>query len=64
MKIICNQKEFAALVRECYRSTRDGSCCGCLFCPVCSGGADLIDEDKFMTRIEDICDIEVVAGGD
>lgn len=63
MKIICNKKEFAALVRECYRGARDGSCVGCLFAAVCTAGREQMYEDQVMTRIEDICEIEVSAGG-
>ena len=62
MKIICDQKEFAALVRECYRSTRDGSCYGCLFASICTAGNEPMCEDQIMSRIEDICDIEVADG--
>ena len=51
MKITCNKKEFAALVRECYRAARDGSCCGCLFSPVCTSGSDPVYDDQIMTQI-------------
>ena len=60
MEIFCNQKEFAALVRQCYRCAKDKACDGCLFAPVCSAGADMHD-DQVMSRIEDIC--EVLPGG-
>ena len=63
MKIICNKKEFAALVRECFRSTRDGSCCGCLFSPICTAGSEPMYDDQVMSRIEDICEIEVSVDG-
>ena len=63
MKITCNKKEFAALVRECYRAARDGSCCGCLFSPVCTSGSDPVYDDQIMTRIEDICEIGEAANG-
>ena len=62
MKITCNKKEFAALVRECYRAARDGSCYGCLFAPVCTSGSDRVNDDQIMTRIEEICEIEVSDG--
>lgn len=63
MKIICSKDEFAALVRECYRSARDEGCTGCPFAPVCTAGVDPDYDDQIMTRIEDICEIGEVANG-
>lgn len=63
MKIICNQKEFAALVRMCYRSAMDHRCDGCPFGGVCTAGGEPMYDDQIMGRIEDICEIEVGAGG-
>ncbi len=59
MKIVCSKEEFAALVRECYRSATVESCKGCLFSSVCTAGYDILNDDHVMTRIEDICEIEV-----
>lgn len=61
MKIICNQNEFAALVRECCHAAKNG-CEGCLFDKVCTGGYDRNDDAYVMDRIEDICQIEVSDG--
>ena len=63
MKILCNQKEFAALVRECYRCARDGSCDGCPFASICTSGGEPMYDDHIMSRIEDICEIEVASDG-
>ena len=62
MKIVCNKEEFAALIRQCYRSTRDCSCDGCPFSPICTSGCDQTYDDQIMSRIEDICEIEVSDG--
>lgn len=62
MKIVCNQKEFAALVRECYRCAREEYCTGCPFASICTAGNEPVYEDQIMTRIEDICEIEVEHG--
>lgn len=62
MKIVCNKEEFSALVRACYRSRNDDSCCGCLFTPVCSAGSEFVDENDIMDKVEDICVIEVSDG--
>ena len=61
MEIFCNQKEFAAMVRECYRCATERACAGCLFASVCSAGAEIRHDDQIMSRIEDIC--EVLPGG-
>lgn len=63
MKIVCNQKEFAALVRECYRCAREEACAGCPFASICTAGDEPMYDDQIMSRIEDICEIEVGAGG-
>ena len=63
MKIICSKDEFAALVRQCYRGSRDYSCDGCLFSSICTAGREQMYEDQVMSRIEDICEVEVGAGG-
>ena len=52
MKIVCNKKEFATLVRACYRllHTADGTGCGnCVLRCVCS--------DEPEECIECICEI-------
>ena len=59
MKILCNQKEFAALVRECYRCAREEHCCGCPFASICTAGGEPMYDDQIMARIEDIIKIEV-----
>lgn len=61
MKIICNKKEYAALVRGCQESEygRYGaSCSGCVFARVCSQGNIERDDGDVMTHIEDICEID------
>lgn len=63
MKIICSKEEFAALVRECYRCAREEACTGCPFSPVCTACGNFDYDDQIMTRIEDICEIEVPANG-
>ena len=63
MKIDCNKDEFAALVRQCYRAARDYSCDGCPFGPICTAGTEAVCEDQIMSRIDDICEIEVGASG-
>lgn len=62
MKILCNKDEFAALVRQCYRCARDNSCDGCLFASVCTSGREAMYEDQIMSRIDDICEVEVDHG--
>ena len=57
MEIYCNQKEFAALVRECYKGARDSNCDGCPFGSICTGGHEAMYEDQIMSRIEDICKV-------
>lgn len=60
MKIICNQSEFAALIRSCtYSLIENSSCSGCVFAEICSQECDMSDED-IMSRIEDICTIAEV----
>lgn len=55
MKIICNKKEFAELVRGCYEnSTNNESCECCLFLEACSRGYTTGTGD-IITGIEDIC---------
>lgn len=63
MKIICNQKEFAALVRECYSGCRDERCAGCPFRGICSSGREEFYDGELMSRIEDLCEIEVEPHG-
>ena len=60
MKIICNKNEFAALIRQCYQSARDCGCC--IFSPVCTSGCEQTYDDQIMSRVEDICEIEVDDG--
>ena len=62
MKILCSKEEFAALVRQCYRSAMDCRCDGCPFSPVCTCGIEQCYENQIMSRIEDICEIEVANG--
>ena len=62
MKIICNKQEFAALVRSCMGSARFEACVGCPFASICTAGGEIQFEDQKMTRIEDICEIEVEHG--
>lgn len=60
MKIICNKREFAQLVRECANVSNNEKCHGCIFAPICTQGGDAL-YDEIMVRIEDICEVE--AGG-
>ena len=65
MKIVCNQREFAALVRSCAGVCASvyTSCSGCVFSGVCTQGGDPADGD-IMFSVEDICEIqEVTADG-
>lgn len=59
MKIICNQADFAVLVRECAANsvtiTNGKPCDGCLFSGLCD--TSLKKEYGFMKCIEDICEI-------
>lgn len=59
MKIICDQKEFAALVKSCMGSQIYDDCRGCIMGALCSRGE--IKEDIPMSEIDDIC--EVVSDG-
>ena len=60
MKIICNKREFALLVRECALTKNEDTCRGCLFASICAQGGDSL-YDEIMEAIEDICEVE--AGG-
>lgn len=63
MKILCNKEEFAALVRQCFIGARYEACVGCPFSGVCTAGGEPVYDDQIMSRIEDICEIEVVQSG-
>lgn len=52
MKIICNKKEFAKLVRDCKRPS---NCCGCALFSVCSMMSDSIDD--LNVDIVDLCEV-------
>lgn len=62
MKIICNKEEFASLVRNCLLGARYEACAGCPFRGVCSAGGEPVYDEHIMSRIEDICEIEVDHG--
>ena len=59
MKIICNQQEFAQLVRACAKTSSGMylSCGGCVFNGVCAGNGAPEDGDV-MSCIEDICEVQ------
>lgn len=63
MKIICSKQEFAALVRSCMGSARFEACAGCPFAGICTAGGEPVYDEQIMTRIEDICEIEVEEHG-
>lgn len=56
MKIICNTREFALLVRICAESEREDGCRGCTFQAFCSTGST-IDDVYEMSCIEDLCEV-------
>ena len=62
MKILCSKEEFASLVRSCLIGARYEACVGCPFACVCSAGGEPVFDEQIMTRIEDICEIEVGNG--
>lgn len=57
MKIICNKKEFAELVRNCDGTLFNDGCNCCVFVGLCSQGCSL--DTSGMDFIEDICEISV-----
>ena len=56
MKIVCDKKEFAMLVRGCVHGQRDGQCCGCVFSGICAQDGERFDGDV-MCNIDDLCEI-------
>ena len=57
MKIICNKKEFAELVRNCECTLSNDGCNACVFVGLCSQGCSVARDG--MDFIEDICEISV-----
>lgn len=59
MKIVCNKKEFAQIIRECEHNACVNECDGCIFRYKCR------NKDGFLTTdgIEDTFDFEVIKDG-
>ena len=55
MKIICNKKEFAEMVRSCEGAIASDDCNACVFAGLCSHCCSL--ERGSMDFIEDVCEI-------